>query len=133
MENPQVSGVQLTNTVGDAIVHMINEDYSVIPVTDEHGVYIGKISRKLLARMFEEAQKISKLSIGQLIKKKGIENIKAVSINERLPELLEAIMEEELVLVKDGEKIIGIITWWDILYNLKNCFTRRNPAGEREI
>ena len=115
MLNRNIYTVSPDHPLKEVLSVMVSRDYSVVPVVDSGGNIVGKISRKFLTKYV--GKDIQFISVGEIMEKAKPSKVKSTT---PLKEIISKVMEGELVVVEEKGKIVGIITWWDILKALKD-------------
>lgn len=101
-------------TIGEAITLMDDKGISQLPCVDENGAIKGLVSEKTLLKpvMMGEFSKEDNISLAFNM------NYKVIDKNELLSNVADALLQKEVALVKEGDKIVDILTDIDVLQYL---------------
>jgi len=101
-------------TIGEAITLMDDKGISQLPCVDENGAIKGLVSEKTLLKpvMMGEFSKEDNISLAFNM------SYKVIDKNELLSNVADALLQKEVALVKEGDKIIDILTDIDVLQYL---------------
>lgn len=110
-------------TIRQALEKFDFHKFSVVPVIDEHGLYIGTISEGDILRFIKNKAnfKLKELEKNKIIDLEVYRPYKALKIDSNFNQLYNLALEQNFVpLIDDNGIYIGIIKRKDILNELKN-------------
>jgi len=115
--NSNVNFVSKKDSVGKAIALMRKHNFSQLPVLEE-GHAVGSVSEKSVIDKISsglDPKELAKMACGEIME----EAFPVVSETTPLPAISELLKHHFAVLVRKGEKIIGIISKADLLKTIR--------------
>lgn len=106
-----VISVTHQETVRDALAKMVTNDFSQLPVVDEQGHLTGIISEQSISRTYFHISE--QVSLFDLFVDHCLEKPVTLSAEADIFEALERLESANSVVVVDGKKPIGILTYYD--------------------
>lgn len=118
---PELLYVSHKETVKDALVHMVENDYSQLPVVDDDGHLTGIISEQAITRAFYHLAG-DEISVLDLTVDHCQEQAVTLSLESDLFEALDRLRHTYAVVIVDGRKPIGILTDYDATHFFRDLY-----------
>src|SRR5262245_30055091 len=105
-------------TVRDALVKMVQNDYSQLPVVDDQGNLVGIVTEKTITRTYyhvSESVPLFNLAVDNCLTPAVI-----LSIDQDIFEALDRLQSSYAVVITEGRKPIGLLTHYDTTHFFRN-------------